>query len=25
VVDRRVAGERFAFDEDVWAEEVDRF
>jgi len=25
VAGRRVAGERFAFDEDVWAEEVDRF
>jgi hypothetical protein len=25
VADRRVPGERFAFDEDVWAEEVGRF
>lgn len=25
MADRRVAGERFAFDEDVWAEEVGRF
>lgn len=25
MADMRVAGERFAFDDDVWAEEVDRF
>jgi hypothetical protein len=25
VADRRVPGERFSFDEDVWAEEVGRF
>ena len=25
MVDKRVGGERFAFDEDVWAEEVGRF
>ena len=25
MADRRVAGERFAFDDDVWAEEVGRF
>ncbi len=25
MADRRVAGERFAFDDDVWADEVERF